>query len=347
MALIRAAELLIDKIEREYKEDVAVVVMMGSHLYGETHRLSDLDMYFVVNTPRGYELGRTFIIDGIGFDYWPISWERMERIASYEERTTAIITEGKVLYYSSEEDLKRFEALKAKALDTRDELRFIERAQTVFDEVYKPFYEMTKSTDLKCVRQNAIKTMMKLTYAVAILNKTFIKRGRGKLKAEILSMPLVPDYFETDYDVLFSSDSPEHIVQAMTRLVESTSDLIQQQHNQYVKANPLSVQTQLDGFYEELVNFYNKIERGIEVGDDVTVFYAANEIVMELEDVFSPTQVDLAVLPDLIGSFDVRKLSEFGILVKEHQKKLLELLEANHVQLNVYKDFDELCCILN
>ena len=109
-----AAELLIEKIKKDYKDDIALVVMMGSRLYNDTHKKSDLDLYFVPKTKRGEQLGFVFIIDGIGFDFWPISWERMERIANFDERIPAIISEGKVLYYGSNEDLARFTLLKEK-----------------------------------------------------------------------------------------------------------------------------------------------------------------------------------------------------------------------------------------
>lgn len=70
MSVIRAAELLIEKISKDFKDDIALVVIMGSYIYGETHSRSDLDMFFVPNTERGYNLAFTFVIDGIGFDYY-------------------------------------------------------------------------------------------------------------------------------------------------------------------------------------------------------------------------------------------------------------------------------------
>ena len=45
MNVIRAAELLIEKIKTDYKDDIALVVIMGSNIYGETHSRSDLDMF--------------------------------------------------------------------------------------------------------------------------------------------------------------------------------------------------------------------------------------------------------------------------------------------------------------
>ena len=108
MKTYKAAELLIEKIKKDYKDDIALVVMMGSNLYQETHKKSDLDLYFVPKTDRGYNLGFVFIIDDIGYDFWPISWERLTKIAHHDERISAIISEGKVLYYGDDKDLKHF-----------------------------------------------------------------------------------------------------------------------------------------------------------------------------------------------------------------------------------------------
>ena len=105
MQPIHAADILIDKIKKDYASDVALVVIMGSTLYGDTHSRSDLDLYFVPKTERGNRLALTFIVDGIGFDFWAIPWDRLERIANHDERLASIITEGKVIYCASDADM--------------------------------------------------------------------------------------------------------------------------------------------------------------------------------------------------------------------------------------------------
>ena len=102
--LMKLTEILIAKIRRDYKADVSIVHVHGSYAYGDTHDLSDLDIYFVPKTRCGVDLGCTFILDGIGCDFWALSWDRLERIAAHSERTASIVTDGKVLYYGSEEE---------------------------------------------------------------------------------------------------------------------------------------------------------------------------------------------------------------------------------------------------
>lgn len=317
MKLMRAAEILIEKIEREYKEDVAVVVIMGSTIYGETHSKSDLDMYFVVNTPRGNELGMAFVIDGIGFDFWPISWERLTRMANHDERITSIITEGKIIYHGSEADLERFNALKAKALDVSDAKKFIDKSKKVFDQVYKHYFHLEQSVTLTEARKSGLNVIYPLTNALALLNRDTVKRGRGKLKGELLQMPLVSEEFEGLYDIIFETNSVEEIKKTIHQLIRNTEDLIESELVKHRSIN--AFKDQLHGFYEEIINYYNKIRRGCEIQDYVTAFYAAHEIVSEIEDVMQYTNISLDNLPDLVRAYNLSDMENFLDVVDNHE----------------------------
>jgi len=229
MNLIESAEILIEKIQKDYKEDIAVVVVMGSYIYNETHSRSDLDMYFVPKTERGRNLGKVFIIDGIGFDFWPISWERLERMANHEERTTSIITEGQILYYGAEEDLENFNRLREKALDTSDRKKFIEKSNKQFEKTYQSYFQLLLDQSLTDARKHAMEIISSITYATALLNGTTIKRGRGKLKKEILNMNLVPKDFSSLYDTVFVSKDITAIKNNYGQLMVNMRNLLEEE----------------------------------------------------------------------------------------------------------------------
>jgi hypothetical protein len=68
-----------------------------------------LDFFFIPATPKGFQASIQFIIScDISFDFWPISWERAERMASFQESQTIIIADCKLLYVRSTEDSERF-----------------------------------------------------------------------------------------------------------------------------------------------------------------------------------------------------------------------------------------------
>lgn len=338
MNVITAAELLIDKIKKDYKDDIALVVIMGSYIYGETHSRSDLDMYYVPKTKRGRDLGFTFIIDNIGFDYWPISWERLERIASHDERITSIITEGKILYYSSEEDIEKFNQIKQKALDTSDRKKFIQKASDKLDEVYKHYFKLINSKTFAECRIHAINIIFSLTYAISLLNGDTIKRGRKKLKQEILNMPLVPNNFSELYDTVFISNDINQIKASYEKLISNTEILILKEKID----EPISFKENLKGFYEELINFYNKIYHACEINDSVTALFASVEITHEIEQILKGTNVSIKELPDLVGAYNPNNLESFALMAKNHQTKFVQLLANNGVQIKEFNNFDEL-----
>lgn len=337
MGVLRAADILIDKIKKDYKDDVACVVIMGSHLYNATHSRSDLDLYYVPKTERGFKLARVFIIDGIGFDFWPISWERLERIANHDERITSIITEGKILYFGLQEDEARFNTLRAKALDEGDKGRFIEKAQKKLKEVYKSYFRLINAKGLADTRQAAMEMLFTLTTTIALLNAMPIKRGRGKLKAEILSMPLVPKDFAVLYDVVFVRSNVEEIRGAYHQLVLNVERLVAMEAKTNFKTAPMA--EKLDGYYEEMIYFYNKIHHAAETGDSQTALFAAVELTQEIAAAFYGTGFSISQLPDIVGSFGTE---EFLPAVQEHQLRLVEVLKTNGVTIREYRDYNEL-----
>lgn len=338
MEVIKAAEILIEKIKKDYRNDVACVVIMGSYIYGDTHSRSDLDLYFIPKTERGFQLGKVFVIGGIGFDYWPISWGRLERIANHEERITSILTEGKVLYWSSEEDLARFERIREQALDTSDGRRFLHKAQEQVDEAKRNYFNLVHAETLAEVRSHAMAIIFALTHGIALLNRSSIKRGRRKLKEEILGMQLVPKDFANLYDTVFFSNVPMEIKEAFGQLTRNTEELVVRER----MTEKYSLIEKMTGYYEELINSYNKIEHAFEIGDSYTPLFAAVELTRELEGAFSGTGFSVSSLPDLIAAYNSKLTGEFLETVKEHRNALYQLLKDNGVEITEYRDFEEL-----
>ena len=99
---------VIDVVKNEYPEDIALVV---SHT---TLRIDDqvkAVSYFVPITERGYHFGRTFILEGVGFDIWGIDWQRLEKFAELEEYNITCLADGEILYARTKEDAERFRRL--------------------------------------------------------------------------------------------------------------------------------------------------------------------------------------------------------------------------------------------
>lgn len=340
MNLMKAAEILIEKIKKDYRDDVSVVIMMGSGIYGATHAKSDLDMYFVPKTERGFALGKVCIIDGIGFDFWALSWERLARITAHEERITSIVTEGRVLYYGSEEDKVRFDALREQALDTRDRLKCARRAKEQLKNVYGDYFKLSMAETLYDARMCAICILYTLGHVIALLNGETVKRGRGKLKAELAAMPLTPESFEGWYDTLFNTEDLAAIQRDCRRLIDGTARLVETELEKREGAR--TFREGMEFIFEEMINFYNKIEHAVEIGDSVTALFAAVELQYEFEACFARTGVSARALPDIVSAWHPGDLNELRETALQHQQAVRALLAQHEVPVCTFRDFEAL-----
>lgn len=340
MERMKAAELFIEKIKKDYPEDVACVVIMGSTIYDDTHEKSDLDMYFIVKTERGYALQDVFIIDGVGYDFWAVSWEFIETLANHERRITSILTEGKVLYYGNDEDKRKFQELKKRALDREEGERFFNRGETQLKEALYLLHQLEQMEALHQVRRNAAELVGAVTYGIALLNRTTIKRGRGKLKKEILQMEIVPEGFGEDFDRIFLSNEPSVIKNASRSMVSQFDNSLKQEMRK--SENVVAFKESFGGYYEELINFYNKLERACRINDPYTALIVSTEITNEIENGFKGTRVSPDELPNLLEAYRPTDLSNLATVGKLHQNALLKILEREKVPIKIYKGFSEL-----
>ena len=99
---------IIKRAEEEYADDVDMVLAYGSSINGTAHEKSDVDCYFIPRTERGYGFGTDFILEGVGYDIFPMSWERVENIADMNEVLLPCVGDVRILYARTEEEEKRF-----------------------------------------------------------------------------------------------------------------------------------------------------------------------------------------------------------------------------------------------
>jgi hypothetical protein len=334
MDLIEIANYLIEKIKKDYEGDVSLVHVHGSYFYNDTHSLSDLDIFFVPKTERGYKLGQTFILDGIGCDFWALSWERLERIANHEEKIVSIITDGKILYYHSEEDLERFNKLKDIANNIVDKEKYKNKGKEVMKDMYKYYFKIINSTDITEIRKCIIEIIYVLSFALAQLNCTPIKRGRKYLKNEILSMELIPEDFENIYEKLFTEKDIIKTKQLLYSLIVNTEKLFNEESRDTFFNN-------FNGFYEEMIQSYNKIYHACEVRDIYTPLFASVELTTEIEDLLEKSNGSYK-LPDMIGAYNPENLDEIKEMAKKQQEYFEKILKENGVPIKSFKNTIEL-----
>lgn len=70
-------------------------------------------------------MGIGFIIEGVGYDLFPISWGKMERIADLQESLLPLVGDVQVIYCGDSSDLERFKNIQTKLYSNLDNDEYV------------------------------------------------------------------------------------------------------------------------------------------------------------------------------------------------------------------------------
>ncbi|ASS67026.1 MULTISPECIES: nucleotidyltransferase domain-containing protein [unclassified Paenibacillus] len=277
--VFEVADKLVDHIKANYPDDVALAAYYGSYAQGTATERSDLDFFFIPATARGYEASLQFILDDISFDFWPISWERAERMAAFQEAKTSIIADCKLLYARSDEDRGRLLRLQEGivALQSPEhEREFVEKAEAELSRVYARLYKLIRAGDFGSgvySRTEAAGILEGVLQGLALLNQSCFTRGFGQNKDQIHRLPLKPALLDSYMHAIMHGDQAADILHACERLAEDTVALISARKER-LKGTP-SFGDRMKGFYEEEKGILDKIQSACERNDYDTAYFHA------------------------------------------------------------------------
>ncbi|WP_039789782.1 nucleotidyltransferase domain-containing protein, partial [Paenibacillus riograndensis] len=81
----RLINMVIERVKRDFPEDIAIIALSGSFVTGDFHEKSDLDLIIINNTDRGWEISSCFILEDVGYDLYCTPWNtRIEQQANLE-----------------------------------------------------------------------------------------------------------------------------------------------------------------------------------------------------------------------------------------------------------------------
>ena len=95
-----------ETVRSHYAGKVALVCLYGSHINGTANERSDVDCYFVPKTQEGNLLARTFLLGGVGYDLFPMPWQRLEAIARLEQPLYSPQTEAFAAAFAAKNSLQ-------------------------------------------------------------------------------------------------------------------------------------------------------------------------------------------------------------------------------------------------
>jgi len=227
--------IILNEVQNKYAEDVDLVILYGSYVTGKMREKSDVDFYYVPTEEKNYKPMISFIVDDVGYDFWPIGWKRLIAISEYEVPLQDLLEHGKIIYAKDLDSYNKFEDLKNKLKSFQG-----------FDELIVKDLEYAK---LKLFHYPAedMDVIYHLSSSIAHFNKTYLKKGLDNIEEELNQMVNKPDQFLSMMKTYLFEPS-EKLLKTMFSVTE-----------EFVCKKCEEKQPDLEGFYEEFKSRYNKI----------------------------------------------------------------------------------------
>lgn len=355
--IMRIADIIKQRIENNYAQDIAIFAYYGSYATGHQDELSDLDFFFIPKTDRGRELNLQFIIDGIGFDLFPIPWERIARIASLEQPLTAVITKAEVLFSANDEDLTRFNSIKEKLdglFHTDNSEYLLSKSTEYVNSAIVSLYNMENAKDLVSLKVESHKLLSNILLAVGFANNTYYTRTIGMSVSESFELEHLPNQYESLVNNIIQSSSTSDIMSYSRRLIQNTRGLIEDRYLQDAEKEP--IETLFTGYYEELKSGLNKVLRACSKEDMATAFFRSASIQNEIAQFLSKAEAGhwfdnsdcydsyRKHYEELIGINLLSHINDLNTLesrIQELDRKFKQLLIANNVDILSFDSIDD------
>lgn len=243
----------VHKIETEYAQDVDLLIGQVGGGKIPTDEQNMVFDFFIPATERGYQLAQTFIIEDMGYDLYPISWERLKGIVEIEEpRMIFALGKGEVIYARTVKAKERFEKLKAemlarlqdKAIHFPKSLEFLATAQDIFR-------NMLFEDSLCKIRKAAGGVCSYLMNSIAMVNGTYLESGYMNLTNDLHGMKDVPERFEEVFEEMLSANEVGEIRGKAYELINMTRQFL-------MDRRPVKEVEQTEPNYDDLAMWYQE-----------------------------------------------------------------------------------------
>ena len=334
----KLTEWAVDKIKREYSEDIALLVAIEGHSVNEDGHGECFD-YFVPETARGNELAQTFIIDGIGYDLYPRSWERTECTAALDDPATLCLGNAKILYSRTKEDETRFYAIRdklyanlsnkeytyKKALEKLNIAMDIYRTAMFEDELYK-------------IRKAAGYIHYYLSLAVFYLNGTFSRDWRNGRVPELMTLQSLPDGFVEYYMAILRAKTTSELKSLAHLVITSARQFILDYRPSRPADRNTPDFTALADWYQEISLWWRRLRYYCDVNNSDAAFVDACSLQSELSIVSE--EFGLREM-DLLGCFDINNLSFLSHRAEELEAYIISEIAGHNVELKKYDSLED------
>ena len=322
---------------------LALIGVYGSFLTGDIHPLSDLDLLVLINDDRGWQLGKTFIQDdlGVGHDIYCTTWESLRQDANYEHPHISKLMDAEIVYCADGKYRTELEAL-------RDRVRAklaapfgkedCQRAEKELKEARCCFANAFIAEGLNEVRRQAGGALYYAENAVALLNKTYFRKGVRRRYEELNAMERRPENLCGMIEDILAAATETGVKERLALLMkELEACFAKAGQSVRPEKRPPSRET-LSGTYEEMFsNWHGKMALAAATGDRHLAFMSLESLNGMLSDISS--EADIGAY-DALAAYDPANLRKTAAGFDELLRRYLREYEKAGMEAERYADID-------
>ena len=335
---IALQEWAIQKIKTEYPEDIALLVAVeGASVNNDGH--GEAFDYFVPATERGNELSQTFILNGVGKDLYPRSWERMERTADLEDLATICLGNAKIVYSRTKEDEERFEKIRKRLFQNLADSHFVYgKALENLDVAMSLYKTLVFEEKMYNIRGLAGFIHDYLSVSIACINGTYNDNWHVGIIPFMRKWKDLPEGFIENYEQLLEATTPEEIKNIAYSMILS-SRLFIANFKPDIK-EPLREVDFLDlaDWYQELKTAWNRLYFYCESENKDAAFEGAYRLQNEISIVSE--EYGLGEM-DLLGFYEPKKLQTLAKQAKDLEDRIVAAIKSHGIQIRQYGSLEE------
>jgi predicted nucleotidyltransferase len=340
----RILDWAIAKVQLEYSADISLLVVYGSYVNDTEDSLSDVDFYFIPRNDKAHRLGRTFIVEGIGYDLFPMRWERVEGLATLDETLTPVLGNAEIVYSGSDEETRRFEELQALLhRNLADPALMHQKAVDRLAQAIDAWSKLVAQSDLCHCRLFAGSVLMRLADAVAYQNLTYFPNGLKTQLADLETMDNLPHGFIAEYGEVIKANTVADVRERCRRLIASCSDFlgfdietaVHHPENEKRVQEPRDIDFHaLAELYGEIVSTFNKVYKYCESDNVVLAFISAVCLQQVLDDEVPWLRLDV------LGDYDIEDLGGLSTSARRAEAELVRHITGG-APIRRYASVDE------